>query len=471
MASRLVELNEAAKMLGLTPDQVIEMRSNGEIFGYRDGASWKFKVEEVERVKAELAGGGTLDDGPISFDDDPNQTHRPPGGLPEDDAVLVQEEEGEPAGGGSRSKVIGASGEAPDAESDLRLSGLGSDLVLEADSAISLEGDEEISLDDGSSRKGSPVDSDVSLVPGVGIGSDVRLVPDTGSDRALKAPSAGSAEVLGDSELKLKSGSSGGTGEIQDGGGTSRSLGPVGSGDLDIALDSELALSDDDEMVLGGSAIGSDLTLNPAADSGINLASPSDSGLSLEADSGISLQTPTDSGLSLEEESGGLGGSSISALELPEDESIELDSGALESDQDLKRDDEFQLSPADEVFADESDSGSQVIAIEDSATFEQEVGEPLQANLLEAASSLSDQVDALGGGPAPVATPLAGPLVGGPLEAPHSWATISGLLAILLFLSLTGVLMSDIVRNMWAWEDGMDVSSSISEGVSSAIFK
>ena len=29
MATRFVELNEAAKMLGLTPDQLVEMRSNG----------------------------------------------------------------------------------------------------------------------------------------------------------------------------------------------------------------------------------------------------------------------------------------------------------------------------------------------------------------------------------------------------------------------------------------------------------
>ncbi|MGE0758189.1 MAG: hypothetical protein AB7O38_14265, partial [Pirellulaceae bacterium] len=286
-----------------------------------------------------------------------------------------------------------------------------------------------------------------------------------GSDRALKAPPGLNADVLGDSELHLKGGSSGGTGALT-GGGSSKALGSgLGSGDLDIALDSELALSEDDELVLGGSGTGSDLTLNAAADSGINLSSPSDSGLSLEADSGISLQTPTDSGLSLEDDAVDMGGSSISALELPEDEAIELDA---EPAQNLKKDEEFLLSPSDEMFADESDSGSQVIALEDSAAFDQEGAlVPDDGGLLAEGPSMDQQLDALGGGAAPVMAP-AMVAAAGPPEAPYSAWNITGLVCIILLLSLTGVLMSDIMRNMWAWEDGLDMSTSISEGISKA---
>jgi hypothetical protein len=268
------------------------------------------------------------------------------------------------------------------------------------------------------------------------------------------------ADVLGDSELKLKSGSSGGTGS----GGTGKGSG-IGSGDLDIALDSELALSDDDEMVLSGSGVDSDLTLNPAADSGINLASPSDSGLSLEADSGISLQTPTDSGLSLEEEGVDMGGSSISALELPEDEAVELEA---EPEQKLKKDEEFLLSPSDEMFTDESDSGSQVIALEDSAAFDQDAAMLGQGALL-ADGGLDQQFDALGGGAAaPAVSPAFGPRV--IPEADYSAWNIAGLLAILFLFTLTGLFMGDIVNNMWAWEDGLDVSSSISTGITDGLF-
>jgi hypothetical protein len=48
---------------------------------------------------------------------------------------------------------------------------------------------------------------------------------------------------------------------------------------------------------------------------------------------------------------------------------------------------------------------------------------------------------------------------------------ILGLLSILLFFTMTSVFMTDIVRNMWLWEDGIDVSSSIANGITEALFK
>src|ERR671919_31590 len=53
MATKFRSLEEAAKLIGVTPEELVEMRSRGEIFGYRDGASWKFKHEEIERVIGE----------------------------------------------------------------------------------------------------------------------------------------------------------------------------------------------------------------------------------------------------------------------------------------------------------------------------------------------------------------------------------------------------------------------------------
>ncbi len=77
--SRFIDLNEASAILGITPDKLIEMRSNGEIRGFRDGARWRFKEEEVERVRGQRAGSASpLDlggDSVTSFelpeDDDP----------------------------------------------------------------------------------------------------------------------------------------------------------------------------------------------------------------------------------------------------------------------------------------------------------------------------------------------------------------------------------------------------------------
>ena len=50
--AKFVELNEAAKMLGLTPDQLVEMRSNGDIHGYRDGAGAALRPAGAELAHA-----------------------------------------------------------------------------------------------------------------------------------------------------------------------------------------------------------------------------------------------------------------------------------------------------------------------------------------------------------------------------------------------------------------------------------
>ena len=52
--AKLIELKEAAEQLGLTPEALTELVDQKKIFGYRDGASWKFKPTEIERVKGEL---------------------------------------------------------------------------------------------------------------------------------------------------------------------------------------------------------------------------------------------------------------------------------------------------------------------------------------------------------------------------------------------------------------------------------
>ena len=52
--SKLIPLDEAANILGMTVEQITELRSNHEIFGYRDGQNWKFKMTELERVAGEL---------------------------------------------------------------------------------------------------------------------------------------------------------------------------------------------------------------------------------------------------------------------------------------------------------------------------------------------------------------------------------------------------------------------------------
>ncbi|MBC8355791.1 MAG: helix-turn-helix domain-containing protein [Planctomycetes bacterium] len=482
--SQFLELNEAAQRLGVTPDKLVEMRSAGEIRGFRDGASWKFKEDEVDRVKAELGDSGdALDDDPLSFDEHASSSLE----LADDESILVSEEELGHSGEATSSTIIGKATEATSADSDLALvsDAAGSDLDLASDgSDLSLVGGSGIAGGSGIGSElslteptegDSAVGSDVTLVPGV-TGSGVSLVPDPGSDKDMDLGSSASDSGIGDvladdSELSLESPSSGGTGNLE----LSADTG-LGSGDLDMSLDSELALSDDDDMVLSGSGTGSDLSLG-AGDSGINLTSPTDSGLSLEVDSGIQLDSPTDSGLSLEEEPLDLGGSSISSLELPEDEEI-VDLGDVdEASGAVQKDEEFLLSPSDEMFMDESDSGSQVIALEDSAAFDQDAATlvPGQALLAET-DGLDEQLDAFDGG-AP-ATPMAAPAAAAaqtyaaePPETPYSIWNVIGLMLIIMFLSLSGIVMTDMMKNMWAWDntDGAhDVATAVSNGLTAA---
>jgi hypothetical protein len=416
MAGKFVELNEAAKMIGVTPDDLIEMRSKGEIFGYRDGASWKFKLEEVERVNADRAGGPKRgsDSSVMSADDEEFIT-------------------------GLSSKILA---EKAQEES-------GSILVSEEELGVSATGSSTII----GKGKVKPSDSDIQLA------SDSNIVP--GSDKLLEAPGSrlqlGSdvGDVLSGSDIKVKGGS--GTGDMpampkpgSSGGGLD--LGPTLSLDEREESDSDSAL-DDIKLDRGpggtGSGKGSDVTLG-AGDSGINLA-------------------PTDSGLSLEEEPLELGGSGVDSLELPEDEEvISLDAEAADPDQatQLKADNEFLLSPGDKG-EDESDSGSQVIALEDSEAFDQDAATILGA---QAAPVLTaDAFQPIGADMGGVAgAPGMAMGAGQPVyvqvpaqEVPYSVWNVLSLGTVAMLLALVGMLMTDVMLNMWSFSGTTSASTQV----------
>jgi len=59
MAGKFLSLEEAARRLGVSVDELSRLVDRKEIFSMRDGGTIKFKVDEVERVAAELAAGGS----------------------------------------------------------------------------------------------------------------------------------------------------------------------------------------------------------------------------------------------------------------------------------------------------------------------------------------------------------------------------------------------------------------------------
>ncbi len=424
MAGKFIEVDEAAKMIGVSSDELIEMRSRGEIFGYRDGASWKFKQEEVQRVIDERAAGSGAN---LALDDD---------------LAL-----GDPAG----SFTFDASGSTPNlAESQESLDSI-------------LITDEVVGRPDGSTKQSTIIGKQGSI--GDGMDSDIQLAPEpveggttAASELALASGSLPSDSVHSGSDLKL---SGSGTNAMPE-----AAPAKEGGSDLRLGEDDDGSISlGSDKPAGGGSAIGSDITLG-AGDSGINLS-------------------PTDSGLSLEEEPLDLGGSAVDSLELPEDDDVI----ALEDDADpdqatqLKADDQFLLSPADGLMEDESDSGSQVIALEDSESFDQDAatmlggGEP--ALLTEDAFAA---VPADGGfAAAPVATTtMAMPGMTGAMpqtgyvqlpvqEAQYSIWNVLGLFVTTGVLALAGMMMVDVVMNMWAYDAPSSLSSGLMDLVLSGV--
>ena len=54
MAKKLIDQEEVARMLGITPEQVNSLRDRKKLFPYRDGDQWKYKDEDVERYREEM---------------------------------------------------------------------------------------------------------------------------------------------------------------------------------------------------------------------------------------------------------------------------------------------------------------------------------------------------------------------------------------------------------------------------------
>lgn len=436
MAPKLVPMEEAARYLGITVEELTAMRSRNEIYGYRDGSSWKFKQDELDRVLSDLRSSGSPGGSGI---------HAPALDLDQDDSILVSDEElGHSAEGTSSTVIGGGKKEKNPGASDIELGGergiKGSDVNLIAGSNI---GGSDVELIAGS----SDVHAGQKRRPGgSGTGSDKDLAP---LDVAASDLELGDAISLGD-DLKLSESPSGkrsaDSGKASLSGIDDESLTPsgIGSGvDLDI---------DGDDMVLGGT--GSDVTLG-AHDSGINLTRPSESGLALDSES-LDLA----------------GGSHVESLELGEDNVVPLDSSA---DPDLatqlKADDDFLLTPVEDTGNQESDSGSQVIAL-DTEEFDRNAATMLGAGaapLLEEEQGGPAPLPDLGGaalgapGLAPMQQPVAP--IGELPETPYDIWNVLGLAVVTLSLSVCGIMMVDLMRNIWSWEGTFSFNSSLMDAI------
>ncbi len=495
--SKLIPMEQAATMLGMSVDKLNELRTNQEIFGYKDGGTWKFKVTELERVAdtmgislggaGEMAGGvmdkakGLADDFGLELgdseelliDDDSSsdsleldiedssvellQSGRKPSSdiLGGDDVGVTLEDSGIVGNGTSKdlaaeddlvidsgSIKLSDSGSLKLSDSGELLADLGESAKIKAgDSALDLGESGELNL----SGSGVLDDDDEQLSFGT---SDINLASD--SSKKLTGNDTGS-DVL-DEDIEKKENSSD----------TGKMLGESNDDDLLLAeddlFDDDLILQDsasfEDSSDLGSDFEESDLILED---------SDSSSELALEANkSGISL-SPNESGISLGDEPLELGGSDIDELELPEgDDMIILEDAADPDAATMMPEDDFNLTPLEQSLdGEDSSSSSQVIALEDSEIYADE----------SSATILGDSVGDFGAQPAlvddgmgfqqggyddggaliaPGMDPgMQGTAPAGPAEAPYTLWNIISLAVCALILGLATLLTYDMCRNMW----------------------
>lgn len=354
-AKKYLSLEEAASELGISTKELIGLREKGEIRGFADRGTWKFKGEDVEEFGRRR-----------QADSDPDVPMLTDDGLGEQPTVIRRsalDDDDMPRGASdSDVRLIVdpdlTGGKSPmDTDSDVRLldsgalkrrKGSDSDVKIVGNMADS---DSDVRLSDSvlaKQSKGKGSDSDVLLVgrgkpskPPEESDSDVKLLPkgkagqDTEADMGilslpehgsvleddlvlddeagmtLKAASGISLDKLIDSGISLETGDSGialiggsdsgklgGSGILLSGGSGKNLGGPRSSKILGKKAEKPPAkkpVFDDSSLTLAD-----DSHVKLSADDDMGLVLDEESGIGLATDSGIALDRAQDSGISLE---------------------------------------------------------------------------------------------------------------------------------------------------------------------------
>jgi Helix-turn-helix domain len=463
MAKKLIDQEEVAKMLGVSIEEINKMRDRKQLFPYRDGDAWKFKLEDIERLKEDLAEGAG-DSWSKGGEFEPLIT-------PEPDSILLSEKELGPSTDSTSSTIIGkGSPHGPPTEGDIKLAippadvdAAQSDVTLTADSSgvgsdvkLVLSGSEIKKKSDtlkSDAPKGTSALDDLKLEPtGSGIsgsapsgsglsGSDALAAVAPGSSPSAKASGSGSGSFkLADDEIRLAEPT--GTGSSS----KKRASDSKKAGESDFSRSLEL---DDDVLSVKPD---SDITRG-AADSGLHLTDPKDSG--------ISLEEPLVLG----------SGSNKELLELGEADVISLEENAdMEGATQLKPDEDFLLTPVQETAADESDSGSQVIALDADEEMSSGAFTPAASGMVAMLEEDTGAEGALGvtstgalaAGPTLIAAPQAA-------ETPYSGWNVVGLVCCALLLLMTGMMVFDLSRSMFQWNGVGGANKSIFESIEKTI--
>ena len=283
MASKYLNIEEAVELLGIPQHEITRLRESGELRGFADRGTWKFRTEDIEEFarsrQADSSEDGGLggDDLPLADDDAQGTTSL----LDDDDEVSADQPTLLQAEIDDDEPLLSIDDSS---DSDVRLvldDGLEPFDVSESDSDVRLV------LDDAPGLAES--DSEVRLVadpPAVADLEEVDEMAGSDSDVKLVAAEAFDATVLetprGANDLELT--------EIAEGSGMALELAADSGISLEAVAESGISLEGADESGISlepsGSGVGSGVELGDVtiADSGIALDLDEGSGIALDLD-------------------------------------------------------------------------------------------------------------------------------------------------------------------------------------------
>jgi excisionase family DNA binding protein len=471
---KYLSLEEAAARLGVTRDELVRMREHGEVRGFADRGTWKFRVEDVEDL-ARSRQADSSPDVPLLADDSGPLIVGERGQSRSDSSTILADDAA--AGGedlGEQPTVIRKKGDVQKtSDSDVKLAGDLSDSDSDVRLVSERKGKPKPTSDSDVKLIGADSDSEITLAAedGMGSDSDVRLVPEPaskqGSDSDVQLiDHKQAADDSSDSDVALIGGSDSAVALDLDRGAQASVLSDDGGSVLDTG-DSSMLLADSGISLESGSgvALRPDSSIKLADEEGITLA-PSESGISLEAvgDSGISL-----------EDSDEFAGTVPMMNALPHD-SVEETKFEIPSlgDDDSAFDLQAGGSGEETSVLELQDSGETTL---DDAVFDLDEGEGAEA---EAADELEVAPDVLGeddeleeldvfdadeglfeesGASQEFAAPIAGRAVA--LEQEWSGGLVAGLAVSTVLLLLATIVSFDLIRTMWSWHDATPVSSTL----------
>ncbi len=424
---KYLSLEEAAARLAVSRDQLIRMRESGEIRGFADRGTWKFRVEDVD----ELARTRQADSSPDVQ-------------LFGDSGPMVVGDE--PSGAGSSTILAEADADVGEQPTVIRKA---AEVKKGSDSDVKLVGEDS--------------DSDITLAsakPGAGSDSDVRLMgPDSDSDITL-APAGQGSDKLIDSA-------------VAEDGSSDSDVALIGGSDSSVALDLSPDDSEQASVLSDDAGLSMESSLTLAADSGISLEA--DEGITLEGtESGISLEGIADSGISLEDSDEikstmpmmdavpDVEGVEETKFEIPsmsDDSAFDLQMPAGDSSEDtgvLQLEDSGETTLDDAVFdLDEETPSGEQDELEVAPEILGEDDELEELDVFDADEGLFEE----SGASQEFAAPLAGRAVA--IETEWSAPLVAGLGFSTVVMVVALLISFDLVRAMWQWSSPGPVSAGI----------